>query len=596
LGSAGAAKLLDNRLSPSKPQASRRRRIITRALPVAGLGAIAFVVGAVVGSSSPSRETVDRFATAWSDKDYGAMHEELSDASASRYPLGRFTRMYSDARQTATIETITAGDPDGPETVSGDQVVTVPVTVATHAFGDVQAQLAVPMDGEEIAWEPRLVFPGLEQGERLERQVRVPKRAPILARDGTPLAQGPPAARTSPLGASATNVAGSMGTPKRAEAEELAALGFPPTALTGTSGLEQAFNVRLAGQPGGDLVAAGGGRGDGGAPRVLASSDPVPGEPVNTTIDPELQEAAVVALGERFGGVAALDADDGSVRALAGIAFSAPQPPGSTFKVITTVAALEADAVELDDTFPVESSNTDIGREISNASDEACGGTFVESFAHSCNTVFAPLGVEIGGERLVSTAEDFGFNETPALFNDAATEIIDPPPSTIPETLESDVEVGVSAIGQGEVLSTPLEMATVSQTIAAKGMRSPTPLVTDPGLTPDAETVRVTDEQIAGTVRDLMIEVVESGTGTPAALPGVQIAGKTGTAELGPAANAAPPAEGEEPELELDAWFTAFAPAKSPELAVAVMVVNAEGGGGDIAGPIAREVFAAQFG
>jgi penicillin-binding protein A len=386
-----------------------------------------------------------------------------------------------------------------------------------------------------------------------------------------------------------------MGTPKRAEAEELAALGFPETALTGTSGLEQAFNQRLAGQPGGDLLAVGGDKAAA-EPRVLATGEPVAGEPVRTTIDPALQEAAVSALGELFGGVAVLDTDDGSVRALAGVAFSAPQPPGSTFKVITTVAALEADAVKLDDTFPVETSNTDIGREISNADDEPCGGTFVESFAHSCNTVFAPLGVEVGGERLVDTAERFGFNETPALFNAEATEIIQPPASTIPKTLESDVEVGVSAIGQGEVLSTPLEMATVSQTIAAGGMRSPTPLVTDPGLTPDAEPVRVTDEDTAATVRDLMIEVVRSGTGTPAALPGVQVAGKTGTAELGPAANAPPPAEGEEPEQELDAWFTAFAPAKNPELAVAVMVVNAEGGGGDIAGPIARQVLASKLG
>jgi peptidoglycan glycosyltransferase len=596
VGSPGAAKLLDNRLSPSNSQASRRRRILTRALPVAGLGVLAFVVGAVVGSTSPALETVDRFTDAWAGEDYEAMHEELSDESASEFPLGQFTRMYADARRTATVETIAAGDPEGPEDVSGEEVVTVPVEVDTHAFGAVDEELAVPMDGDQIAWDPRLVFPGLREGETLERRVRVPKRAPILARDGTPLAQGPAAARSSPLGASATNVAGSMGTPKRAEAEELAALGFPETTLAGASGLEQAFNQRLAGQPGGELLAAGGGQGEAAEPRVLASGEPAAGEPVNTTIDPALQEASVTALGERFGGVAALDADDGSVRALAGVAFSAPQPPGSTFKVITTVAALEADAVELDDTFPVESSNTDIGREISNANDEACGGTFVQSFAHSCNTVFAPLGVEVGGERLVETAERFGFNETPTLFNAEATEIIQPPPSTIPEMLESDVEVGVSAIGQGEVLSTPLEMATVSQTIAARGMRSPTPLVTDPGLTPDAEPVRVTDERIAATVRDLMIEVVKSGTGTPAALPGVDVAGKTGTAELGPAANAPPPAEGEEPEQELDAWFTAFAPAKRPEIAVAVMVVNAEGGGGDVAGPIAREVLAAAVG
>jgi peptidoglycan glycosyltransferase len=595
-GNAGAATLLDYRLSPSTPQATRRRRIITRALPVAALGAIAFVIGAVIGSTSPALDAVERFASAWSREDYPAMHAELTEDAAERYPLEDLERAYSDAHQTVTVETISPGDPDGPESVSGEEVVTVPVTVATHAFGTVNGELAVPVDGDEIAWEPRLVFPGLEAGERLDRRVRTPKRAPILARDGTPLAEGPAAARTSPLGAAATNVAGSMGVPKRPQAEELAGLGFPETALTGTSGLEQAFNLRLAGRPGGDLLAVPADGSAQGEPRVLASTEPMPGEPVHTTIDPTLQEAAVTALGGTFGGVAVLDADDGSVRALAGVAFSAPQPPGSTFKVITTVAALEADAVRLDETFPVETSNTDIGREISNANDEACGGTFVESFAHSCNTVFAPLGVEIGGERLVRTAERFGFNETPTLFNAQASEIIKPPASTIPEELPTNVEVGVSAIGQGEVLSTPLEMASVSQTIAAGGLRSPTPIVTDPGLGPDAEPVRVTDERTAATVRDLMIEVVRSGTGVPAALPGVEVAGKTGTAELGPKPNAPPPAEGEEPEQELDAWFTAFAPARSPEIAVAVMVVNAEGGGGDVAGPIAREVFGSEFG
>jgi peptidoglycan glycosyltransferase len=583
-------------LSPTNTQAIRRRRLITRALPVAALGAIAFVVGAVLGSSSAALDAADRFASAWSREDYAAMHDELTAEAARRYPLEEFERAYSEAHSTATVEAVEPGDPDGPETVSGDEIVTVPVTITTHAFGDVAGELAVPVDGEEIAWEPRLVFPGLRSGERLERRVRVPTRAPILAREGTPLARGPAVARTSPLGAAATNVAGSMGAPKDAQVEALVQLGFPETTLVGTSGLEQAFNLQLAGQPGGDLLAAPAGDRAGGEPRVLASGEPTRGEPVDTTIDPVLQEAAVTALGDRFGGVAVLDADDGAVRALAGLAFSAPQPPGSTFKVITTVAALEDEAVRLDETFPVETSNTDIGREISNASDEACGGTFVESFAHSCNTVFAPLGVEVGAERLVETAERFGFNETPTLFNAEATRVIRPPASEIPEELESDVEVGVSAIGQGEVLTTPLEMASVAQTIAAGGVRSPTPVVTDPALGPDAEPVRVTDEETATTVRDLMIEVVKSGTGVPAALPGVEIAGKTGTAELGPKAGAPPPAEGEEPEQELDAWFTAFAPAKNPEIAVAVMVVNAEGGGGDVAGPIAREVFAAKLG
>jgi peptidoglycan glycosyltransferase len=559
---------------------------------------IAFVAGARVGASSPARDAVERFTEAWARQDFPAMHRELSDAAASRYPIEAFTRIYSDAQATATLDTVSPGEPEGPEDVSGGEVVMAPVTVRTHAFGELSTDLVVPVDGEEIAWAPHLVFPGLGEGERLDRRIQVPNRAPILARDGTPLAEGPPAARSSPLGAAAINVAGELGVPKGEQAKELERLGFPAGTLTGISGLEHAFNVRLAGQPGGELLASPDEDGGDGEPRVLATGDPEPGETVHTTIDPGLQKAAVAALGDRFGGVAVLDAEDGSVRALAGIAFSGPQPPGSTFKVITTVAALDADAVTLDETFPVQTSNTDIGREISNADDEPCGGTFVESFANSCNTVFAPLGAEVGGERLVETAERFGFNSTPALFNAQATAAVDPPMSVIPKDIESDLEVGVSAIGQGEVLATPLQLAMASQAIANDGVRRPTPIVTDPGLGPDAEEVRVTSPETAATVRDLMIEVVRGGTGTAAALPGIAVAGKTGTAELGPEALEAgeeATAEGGEPEQELDAWFTAFAPAQAPKIAVAVMVVDAEGGGGEVAAPIAREVLAAEL-
>jgi cell division protein FtsI/penicillin-binding protein 2 len=258
--------------------------------------------------------------------------------------------------------------------------------------------------------------------------------------------------------------------------------------------------------------------------------------------------------------------------------------------VVTTVAALDADLVELDEVFPVQTATFVGGREIANAHDSACGGTFVQSFAKSCNTVFAPLGAEVGGDRLVETSENFGFNSQPQLFNGEATEIVDPPASTIPEEIGTELDVAVSAIGQGEVLATPLELATISQTIANQGIRSPTPMVTDPPLRPDAEPVTVTSEETAATVRDLMIQVVTAGTGIAGAVPGVQVAGKTGTAELGPM----PVTEGA--EQDVDAWFTAFAPAGKPEVAVAVMVVDAGGDGGEVAAPIASQVLSAAVG
>lgn len=579
-------------MSSSSRAVERRRKLVGRALPIGIAAALAFLAGALLGSSSSEEATAaKRFAQAWSAQDFEGMHRELTPAAREEYPLERFRRAYTEAQAAVTAVRVSTGEV---EVVDSSQAA-VDVALDTHAFGRLEGRLDLPLDeAGRIDWEPHLVFFGLGPGERLDRVTDIGARGKILARDGTPLAEGPATARSSPLGAAALAIAGSVGSPSRKQEKQLHARGFPPDAPTGTSGLELAFNDRLAGRPGGQLLAVpkGGSVSDG---RVLASSEPVDGRNVKTTIDPKIQQAAVEALGGLYGGVAALDVDTGQVLAVAGLAFSAPQPPGSTFKVITATAALDAGVVKTDDTFPVEVSNSKIGREIANSSDAPCGGTFVESFANSCNTVFAPLGVEVGGEKLVETAEAFGFNEPPSLMADEAQAALDPPASTIPNPIEGDVAVGESAIGQGQVLATPLQMASVAQTIANGGTRLPTQIVRTRELRPDAEPVEVTSPETAATVKDLMVEVVRNGTGRAAALPDVQVAGKTGTAELGP--KALEPgqelAEGQEPEQELDAWFTAFAPAGKPKVAVAVMIVNATGDGGVVAAPIAREVLAA---
>ena len=573
--------------------------MLTRAAPVVAIALFAFIVGVVTGAGGDS-SAAQRFVDAWEQGDTQAMYAELTGGAQQKYTRDEFERAYADARETATVETVSAGEAHDAES-GDDDVQVVGMRFATHAFGDLGGDLELPTDDEGVAWEPHMVFPELERGESLTRRTRAPDRAPILASDGTPLAEGPAAARSQPV-SGANAVVGEVGAPPAGEERAMAAEGFPPGSLTGNSGLELAFNDRLSGTPGGQLLAVGAGEeGSLRAGRVLASSEPQPGRPVHTTIDPALQEAAVAALGSLYGGVAVIDARKGSVLALAGIAFSAPQPPGSTFKVITTVAALDAGLVKLSDTFPVETSNSEIGREIANSHDAPCGGTFAESFANSCNTVFAPLGAEVGGELLVETAEEFGFNSPPQLYDEATTAIVKPPASTIPTDISDSVEAGESAIGQGQVLATPLQLATVSQVIAGGGMRMPTPIAKDAELRPEGRRVRVTSKETASTVRDLMIGVVQSGTGVAAALPNVQVAGKTGTAELGPKAlqpgqEAPDQAAGEEPEQELDAWFTAFAPARDPRLAIGVMVVNAAGDGGEIAAPIAAQVLSAGLG
>jgi cell division protein FtsI/penicillin-binding protein 2 len=561
---------------------------VTRAVPLVLIAGLAFVAGVTIGDRNPGLDAAQRFLDAWRAGDYEAMYLELTPAAASDHPLEEFTEAYEEAAAVATLVELRPGEPQGPEREGGRDVVTAPVALDTHVFQTLAATVSIPVLGPAIAWEPNLAFPGLRPGEELERRTRAPERAPLLARDGTPLAEGPASARGSPLGAVAADITGTIGVAIEERAARLEELGFPPGTLIGANGLEQAFDERLLGTPGGVLIAVA----PNGEARELARGKPRQGKPVRTTIDPALQSAAVAALGGRFGGVAVLDARSGDVRALAGIAYSAPQPPGSIFKVITTVAALEEGAVSLDDEFPVTSSAAVGGREITNANEELCGGTFVESFAHSCNSVFAPLGAELGGRKLVEVSERFGFNALPALFNSEATEAIEPPESTIPEHLESDLDVGVSAIGQGQVLATPLQMASVAQTIARGGTRMPTAMATEPALRPAAEPIRVTDRKIARTIRDLMVEVVTDGTGVAAALPDVQVAGKTGTAELGPDPDVSVP-PGEPVPQEVDAWFIAFAPAEKPRLAVGVMIVDADGSGGEVAAPIARDVLAA---
>lgn len=564
----------------------RRRRLVTRTLPLAFIAIVSFVVGAATGSpSSPEKEAAGRFVDAWAEERFAAMYSELNPAAKQAISVNDFAIAYREAENVATLRSLDPGSPQDPETVDGNTVVEIPIAVHTVAFGGREDELLLPFADGGVAWDPSLVYPGLRSGEQLESQIKLAARAPILAGDGTALAEGPAEAREHPLGSAAIDITGEVGSAPEEELEALARQGFGPDTPVGISGLERAFNARLAGKPGGRLLAVGAG----GAPRVLAESEPRPGAAVKTTIDPGLQEAAVAALAGRSGGVAVLDSRNGDVRALAGQAFSAPQPPGSTFKIITTTAALEEGDVALDDEFEITDGAT-VGRFIENANGEFCGGTFRHAFAESCNAVFAPLGPAVGNDKLVETAERYGFNSPPTLYAPKIVRAVEPEESTIPTEIGEETDLGVTAIGQGEVLATPLQMASVAQTVANDGVRMPTSIVANQKLRPHAEPVRVISKKLAGELTELMIGVVTEGTGTAGAIAEAQVAGKTGTAELGPE----PGQENEEHPIQIkDAWFTAFAPAEKARLAVGVMLIDAGAAGGEVAAPIASEVLSA---
>ncbi len=519
------------------------------------------------------RRTVEAFTQAWERGDHAAMYALLSDAARRRTSLARLQRTYRQAAETITLQRVKAGAVNGRNAV--------PVALETRIFGVLRGTLTIPTGERKdadpgIDWRAELVYPGLRRGEKLRRETTMPERATIQARDGTPIAEGPE--RTSELGSIASEIAGNVGPAPPELSAQLEARGVPAGAVVGLTGLEREFDERLRGTPGGTLYA-----GD----RVLARKPPQRGRSVRTTIDPKVQRAAVEALAGRYGGIAVVRPSNGEVLALAGIASSAPQPPGSTFKIVTLAGALEAKVVKRSEKFPVQTAATIEGVELQNANGESCGGSLRTSFAHSCNSVFAPLGAKLGAERLVRTAERFGFNEDPGLAGAAR--------STIPAAAEigDDLAVGSSAIGQGKVLTTPLQLALIAATIGAEGMR---PM---PTLLKGAEPrrVRATRASVARTIKSYMRTVVTDGTGGAAAVPGVKVAGKTGTAELRTTVREEPPPEvtdpaqppPEEDTTDTDAWFVAFAPYREPRFAVAVLLVS-QGAGGDTAAPAAGHV------
>jgi len=545
----------------------RRRRLLTRAAPIAAVALGAFVLGIVVATGPGRAEghLVSTYVRDWSHRDYAGMYSLLDRGSRRQLTEQQFVAAYLSAAQTATVSSIIPGQTGSR---NGD-VIPVPVRVRTTIFGTLHDTLSVPLTGSgsdaRVRFQSTLVFPGLRRGEVLSRQMQLPPRAAIFAADGTPLAQGPN--RASPIADIASQIAGSLGPIPADQAAGYQAAGYPPDAKVGRDGLERVFERQLAGTPGGVLLAG---------TRPLARAAPQPGHDVTTTINPAIERAAIAGLGGGSAGIAALDPRTGGVLALAGIAFSAPQPPGSTMKMITATAALEAGVVKLTDTFPVLTAATLEGVSLSNANGEACGGTFVDAFAKSCNSVFAPLGAKLGAARLVSAAERFGFNEPPSIPGASESQI---PPA---DQIGGPLAVGSSAIGQGKVLTTPLEMADVGATIAMGGQRPiPTLLAHQP-----PRFIAVTSAHIAGLVQKLMVAVVQYGTGTAAQIPGVQVAGKTGTAELGNTTS------GASSPSNTDAWFVGYAPVGAPRI-VAGALFPGQGAGGATAAPAVRGVLLA---
>ncbi len=270
-------------------------------------------------------------------------------------------------------------------------------------------------------------------------------------------------------------------------------------------------------------------------------------------------------------------------------AYRERYPPGSSFKTVTASVALELGVATPNSTFPVRSQLQlpQTTTALQNFGGESCGGTLVQSFTVSCNTTFGQLGLQLGNQFVPGMAR-FGIGSAPPLDVAPGAVVSTGPP---PGGFQNDQPLyAFAGIGQGAVAVTPLQMALVADGIANGGVIMAPHAVKEIRDQNDKliQTIgpqpwmTATTAQVAAAVTQMMVNVVNSGTGTAAQIPGVQVAGKTGTAQNVP---------GQAPH----AWFVAFAPADAPRFAVAVIVEHGgnagnDATGGQVAAPIASKM------
>jgi peptidoglycan glycosyltransferase len=346
------------------------------------------------------------------------------------------------------------------------------------------------------------------------------------------------------------------------------------------------------------------------------------GDDVVTNIDTEAQRVALSDLEEQgFGGVVAIEPSTGAVKVMASNkpydpnripeeieqlntneierplydrATQGQYPPGSTFKVVTAAAGLESGKITPETTIDAPGVIIDEGHELNNDFSKDWGEISLDTaLTNSVNTWFGQLGQRVGQSQLFETMEKFGFNSTPPI--DLPSDQVEPSGVFSEGNLlhrNDPVDLARVAIGQERLLATPLQIAMVAAAVANEG-KLMKPQIWNRVVDPDGRTVKHLDPSeysqavSAKTAEELttaMEGVVSEGTGTNATIEGVQVAGKTGTAET-PGNEAC--GGGEE---ENQAWFMGFAPADAPKIAIAVSVECTPEFGNDVAAPIFADV------
>ncbi len=512
------------------------------------------VVRSVSSSGGPTHlPEADAYLAAWGEGDLEAMAALVVEPPPTFAPVHQ--------QMTAALQVREAVYEPGGATIDGDRAV-VPFTADLTLAGlgvwryDDELRLVRADDEWRVDWSPATLHPDMVEGERFARTRTAPTRAAIVDRNGLPLAP-----ETAPL---------IVGTTGPATAEQAAALGpFVEAGDTiGTQGLQARYNDVLSGEPSGQVQLLG----PDNVPEVIHVFEGAPGDPLVTTIDPVIQAAAENAISVASGPAAfvAIEPSTGEVLAVANNPsdglnrpISGSYPPGSTFKVVTASALL---GVGVDPDVNVSCPATANG--FGNFAGEAFGTIpFREAFYRSCNTAFIIQAGLLPDGALQASADQFGFN--------VAYDIgIDSVGGSFPEP-ETQADLLAASIGQGKVTASPLHMASVAAAVKSGAWRAPTLIHGDQA--PERPEPVPIDDEIRDTLDEMMHQVVTDGTGTNAAVPGRDVAGKTGTAEFGP----------EDPP-ETHAWFIGF----SEDIAFACLVEGG-GSGGSAAAPLAARFVAA---
>jgi peptidoglycan glycosyltransferase len=336
------------------------------------------------------------------------------------------------------------------------------------------------------------------------------------------------------------------------------------------------------------------------------------GDDVYTSLDPRAQQVAVQQLGAQHGSVVALNPKTGAVKVMyanpsyndnnvdaPGVSTfnrstQASYPPGSTFKVVTATAAIDSGKFTPNSQVNGDSPKSISGVPLSNDGNQSFGNIdLTTALTYSVNTVWAQVAEGVGRATMTKYMQKFGFYAKPPLdyppaeLNPSQPWAPTRPPHPFAPASPSE-DIGRIGIGQGGLLVTPLQMAMVASAVA-NGGKLMVPHLTQRVVDSTGRTVetikpsvysQVMKPSVAGEITQMMRNVVEEGTGTPAQLGGISVAGKTGTASIGSAnSNLTEP------------WFIGFAPVENPTVAVAVTVDQTQGGfGGTVAAPIAKAI------